>query len=608
MLKRLLCLLLAAALSVGFFSCRGKEDTDDTTAAANTAPPESSVTGEPPDESEENGGDIPRPPIDDGLLVARSPERLVLDGKPLVEGDIPAGLKAMDYTVSVPEGKQVTYLELAGWVGYVMAVDAFGYSVDGGEITYGLFATHTEEEIREAGGEYALRYTVTVPLLSLKAGTHTVRFLARLADGTVVSLMEELRIRLESVTVDPTVAYHSSVTGLGGDIPEEIRVYEGRGGSVDRGVDIIDATLDGISIGQNRRLTVSGWLALEGGVERYVWSADGVTWYPAESNGVTGEPSAGHFASLGYENATAHALMTDLTLDLTPCAGRNAAITVGGVPQNAPDRVVPFLTVTGLEIPIAPADIDFSYLTYADYNDEGTDLASSDLRYLFDVHYGAGDLRHVTRHDGGLCYCYSGIHSFQTQTDGCFALTAKVSAMTGCSFLFVRATKEVRSVDEVPIPLHAFYETDGAGLCGGAGIFAQLSEGVVTVVIKALDPNAPYRVKNCIYRYPAEGERLTLADDGSTVYVLVDGREITRITVRGQTEYPEHFARVAPYVRFASSVTLTLPDGKTETIRNTLVASTVLAHCGVAVRGGSIHFTELSVVPFSEAGLRTESH
>jgi hypothetical protein len=267
--------------------------------------------------------------------------------------------------------------------------------------------------------------------------------------------------------------------------------------------------------------------------------------------------------------------------------------------------VVPFLTVTGLEIPIAPADIAFSSLTYAHYNDEGIDLASSDLRHLFDVHYGAGDLRHVTRHDGELCYCYAGIHSFQTQTDGCFAITAKATVMTGCSFLFVRATKEVRSVDEVPIPLHAFYETDGTGLCGGAGIYAQLSEGVVTLVIKALDPGAPYRIRNCVYRYSAEGERLTLADDGYTVYVLVDGREITRVTVRGQTEYPEHFERVAPYVRFASSVTLTLPDGKTETIRDTLVASTVHAHCGVAVRGGTIHFTELSVLPFSEAGIRT---
>lgn len=601
MLKRLLCLLLAAALPVGFLSCRGKESTDSGSAAESTAFPESPVTGEPGG----GGHDTSRPAPDDSFLVARSLERLILDGNSLVEGDISAGLEAVNHTVSIPEGKQVTYLELTGWAGYTMAVDAFGYSVDGGDITYGLFATHTEEEIRRAGGEYARRFTVTIPLLSLKAGTHTVRFLVRLADGTVVPLMEELRIRLESVTVDPTVAYHSSVTSLGGDIPEDAKAYEGRGGNVNRGVDIIDATLDGVSIGQNRRLTVSGWLALEGGVERYVWSADGVTWYPAESNGETGEPSVGHFASLGYENAASHALMNDLTLDLTPCAGRNAAVTVGGVPQNAPDRVVPFLTVTGLEIPIAPADIDFSYLTYAHYNDEGIDLASSDLRHLFDVHYGAGDLRHVTRHDGELCYCYAGIHSFQTQTDGCFAITAKATVMTGCSFLFVRATKEVRSVDEVPIPLHAFYETDGTGLCGGAGIYAQLSEGVVTLVIKALDPGAPYRIRNCVYRYSAEGERLTLADDGYTVYVLVDGREITRVTVRGQTEYPEHFERVAPYVRFASSVTLTLPDGKTETIRDTLVASTVHAHCGVAVRGGTIHFTELSVLPFSEAGIRT---
>jgi hypothetical protein len=465
---------------------------------------------------------------------------------------------------------------------------------------YGLFATYTENNVKLVGGEHALRYVMTVPLFDLKAGAHTVSFLARMTNGSVEPILPELTLIYEGVAVDVSIPYHASVTRL------ENKIYENRGGSTAGGMDIMDATLDGVQLGQDCCLALEGWLALSGGVERYVWSADGVTWYPARTGGITGEPSAGHFAALGFENAAGNALFPELILDLTPCAGKNTAVTVGGVPQNAPDSVVPFLTVTGINVPERLGDLDYTYLTRADYNKEGTDLASSDLRYLFEINYGAGDTRHVSGHNGALCYCYEGIHSFQTVADGCFALTAEVTAMTGCSFLFVRGTKQVRSVDEVPIPLHAFYETDGTGLCGGAGIYAKLSGGVLTLVVKALDPDVPYRIKNHIFEFSAAGDRLTLADDGSTVYVLVDGREITRVAIDGYAEYPEHFQSVAPYVQFAATATVTLSDGRTEVIQDTLVAATARSHFGVAVRGGGIHFSELSVVPFSEAELQID--
>ena len=128
----------------------------------------------------------------------------------------------------------------------------------------------------------------------------------------------------------------------------------------------------------------------------------------------------------------------------------------------------------------------------------------------------------------------------------------------------------------------------------------------MTLVVKALDPSAPYRIQNHIFEFPAKGNRLTLADDGSTVYVRVDGREITRVAIDGYAEYPEHFQNVSPYVRFAAAATVTLPDGRTEVIHDTLVAATARSHFGVAVRGGGIHFSELSVVPFSEVGISTD--
>ena len=589
-LFRIVCLLLCATLSLAALSCRRGRTPEDTTNRETFA--------EAPD-TEEGGGTVQPPPPPSSVRGAHV-DGLILNREALFEGGIAEGLAAADYTLRIPEGTENYALELRGWIGFDRPVDAFGYCLDGGETVYGLFATYTENNVKLVGGEHALRYVITVPLFDLKAGAHTVSFLARLTDGSVEFILPDLTLVYEGVAVDASIPYHASVTRL------EDRIYENRGGSTAGGMDILDATLDGVQLGQDCCLALEGWLALSGGVERYVWSADGVTWYPARTGGITGEPSAGHFAALGFENAAGNALFPELILDLTPCAGKNTAVTVGGVPQNAPDSVVPFLTVTGINVPERLGDLDYTYLTRADYNKEGTDLASSDLRYLFEINYGAGDTRHVNGHNGALCYCYEGIHSFQTVADGCFALTAEVNAMTGCSFLFVRGTKQVRSVDEVPIPLHAFYETDGTGLCGGAGIYAKLSGGVLTLVVKALDPSAPYRIQNHIFEFPAKGNRLTLADDGSTVYVRVDGREITRVAIDGYAEYPEHFQNISPYVRFAAAATVTLPDGRTEVIHDTLVAATARSHFGVAVRGGGIHFSELSVVPFSEVGISTD--
>jgi hypothetical protein len=189
--------------------------------------------------------------------------------------------------------------------------------------------------------------------------------------------------------------------------------------------------------------------------------------------------------------------------------------------------------------------------------------------------------------------------------DGRFAMVADVREMSGSSFFFIRGAQSVVSVDPVPIPLHNFYETDGSTACGGAGIYARLNGDTLTVIIKGLNPHVNYRIKNYEYTYKVSGSELTLADDGSTVYVLVDGREITRITLEGEVEYPTHLASVSPAVKFAERATIVTAGGKTSTVTNTLVASTCQSQCGAAVRAGDLAFTELKILPFSEANIPT---
>ena len=592
MLKRLLCILLVTMLTVSAVSCRRGTSPTDHGEATDAATLPTTTTAEDDTASDE--------PFPTDPNVRSHFSDLSLNDVPCFDGDPLAGLSAADYTLPVQDGTILTSISLSGWVGFSMAIDAFGYSIDGGEAVYGLFSTYTDKSVKAEGGDYALCFSITAPLFALKAGSHTVTFVARLADGSVVGILPTISLSREGLTVDASRPYHSSLTHVNGQGPNGTAAYEGRGGSSDRGVDILDATLNGHTVDPDRRIRISGWLAVDGGVERYVWSADGIVWYPAVTNGQTGEPSTGYFAELGHENATENATFGDLILDLTPYQERNVAITVGGIPKDAPHTVVPFVTVTGLNVPYLPHDIDYSYSSKIEGNTVGCDLQESDLSPVFQFVYGAGDIHHVNERDGKLVYAYEGLHSFQASMEGLFAMTARVREMRGCSFFFIRGTRAVRSVVDVPLRLDNFYETDGAGLCGGAGIYAKLHDGTLTVVIKGLDPTADYRVKNHIYTFPAEGDTLTLVDDGSSVHILVNGRKITSILLRGETEYPEHFASIIPLIRFAKTAEILLADGNTATVQNTLVASTCQAQCGAAIRGGALYFDEISLIPYSE--------
>ena len=116
----------------------------------------------------------------------------------------------------------------------------------------------------------------------------------------------------------------------------------------------------------------------------------------------------------------------------------------------------------------------------------------------------------------------------------------------------------------------------------------------VNIKLEGMYLRRPISVCDC------EGDTLTLVDDGSSVHILVNGRTITSILLRGETEYPEHFASVIPLIRFAKTAEILLADGHTATVQNTLVASTCQAQCGAAIRGGALYFDEISLIPYSE--------
>ena len=572
-----------------------EETTQDTITLPSDTPGSPSDTGS-------NTPSAPPPPAQE--LVSSAMTELLFNEKAYFpDGEADKSLTDTQYTMTMAEGTQAVSLTLVGWVGYNLSVDSFGYRINEESPVYGNFSFSADEEAVAVGGSYTLGYRITAPLFDLPTGTHTVTFVARLADGSVVEVYHPITLVLEGLLPQTDTPYHAALTHVNGKGPGVANAYSNRTGSLAEGAITINGPADGIIVADDGTLRVSGWLAVDGGVDHYAWSADGLTWYAITDNGASGEPSEGYFSGLGHTNATDHALMKDLTLDLSVKDGQTFSLMLGGVPKNNAEGVVPFLVIQDIFVPNQPTDIPYSHTVEAKDNAIGTDFKESTLTELFNMRYGAGDTHAILDANGVPCFAYDGIHSFQNPTEGKYAMTVSVEAMTGCSFFFVRGTQMVNSVVSVSLPLDNYYETDGTGLCGGAGIYVKLSGGKLTVVIKGLDPSVDYRIRNYSYEFSVSGRQLTMADDGKTVYILVDGKEITHITMNGARSYPEHFQRIQPAIQFAATATITLQDGSTATVTDTLVASSCMAECGAAIRGGSIYFTRVEMVPFSEFGL-----
>ena len=81
-------------------------------------------------------------------------------------------------------------LGFRGWIGFEQEIAMFGYQIDDDapvfDIFNGAYIEETEEAVKAAGGQYARRYNVVVPLV--KGGVYTLCVVAKLADGTIVKL------------------------------------------------------------------------------------------------------------------------------------------------------------------------------------------------------------------------------------------------------------------------------------------------------------------------------------------------------------------------------------------------------------------------------------
>ena len=253
-----------------------------------------------------------------------------------------------------------------------------------------------------------------------------------------------------------------------------------------------------------------------------------------------------------------------------------------------------------------PDDITDTFVSNVASNEDGTDLQASDLANFFTVTYGAADPHKVS----GGAYQYGGINEMFADVDGSYAFTINMLEAANTAMMFVRGTHVVHTVDlpapaDGLYPINNYYETDGQGRMGGAGVYAALYNGRLNLMIKAYDDEAKTHQINRDYSIVADGTALTIADDGQTLYFLVDGKLLATVALSGSTSY-EKICDLAEGVTFAQTAVVTLADGTTDTIENTLVVATVQSQLGIALRPATMKFDSIKVEGLSSVTIPAE--
>ena len=515
------------------------------------------------------------------------------NGEMYFEHDGAAGdkLTAQDNKVVFKTGEVAQSVAIRGWTGFPQAIVSFGYYVDTYDFIYGEFAQATEDGVLAAGGENASRFCITVPLAGLSAGSHAVGFVVLLEDGTVVRLREELTVVIEKTMWDENrdIVVHQSF--------DELFSEPGRVGIFNPGLSIrwdFVATFNDFSVDT---LYYWGWIAFNGELGQFGYRINGGTpIYDDAWAWETGYDVVNAAKGTGADSGNRMKIAISL-------AGLEGTNTVTVLYKNAEGEAVVLNDFTVI-LPVKPKDITDTYVADVNANEIGTGLDASDLSNYFTVELPLGSDGVVANGEGKM-YAMTAISDMYADVNGkYFFKTNVVTAANG--YMFVRGYKVVNSdaIIEKFDPaggfykINNYYEMDGAGAFAGAGIFARVENGVLNIMIKYYTTDTVTRVANRFYSLEVEGTELTMADDGETVTILVDGKVYATIALSGSITYAD-INEVSPKNGFAATAVVTLIDGTVETIENTLVADTCEAQIGMVVRAGHFKFSALEVDAYS---------
>ena len=533
----------------------------------------------------------------------------VLDG---TETDVfaPGSSANWDKTANI-EDYHVQYIKIWGWAAfYGEAIGEYGYQINDEEPVFSAdFATEAEAAvITAAAGKPASRFAIMVPVRDL-SGEFTVKGLVRDAAGTV----EEICVATVTKAVDPDapvlVITPDVIATTATGAPDVANVALSEDGSF---VTLTNGTVGDPYVTFSNLSVSARYVAV-----KYRTDIAGSAYnFFAGSVGTGADGNGDMLAGQPYEaDGNWHVTVTDLdpadkvneTWDLSFVRydfytdGTDRSIDVAYIALfNSAEAAEAYFAKS-----MIVADNTNTFVSDVDSNEVGTTMDNADLVNFFFTGLplpGSG----VEDLDGAKVYHMTSINELFTNVDGAYFFKANVLSANAAATFFVRGYHVVNSDAIIAAfdpnaglyKINNYYETDGANAFGGAGIYTSVVNGKLYLLVKYYNADTTTRVGNAVFQVPCEGTELTIADDGYTVSIMVNGVTYATVALSGAQSYAD-INEVSPAGQFAAKAVVTLKDGTTQTIENTLVAATVNSQVGVASRAGSTKFTSVELGGFS---------
>lgn len=179
--------------------------------------------------------------------------------------------------------------------------------------------------------------------------------------GSLVTSVINGTLALSSTSSTCPLAYHGCIDYINGTKAATYGVSTNPYRAVsDSATSNHYVTATGVTAASDNVLTVSGWLLMRGGQNKYVYSIDGKNWYncggtikTAEVAVKTAVESAGYLNSDGDSAIDTANGRYVLNLDLSGCAGTTVDVYVGVVPafSGYTNRVTRFLVIKDVSVP-----------------------------------------------------------------------------------------------------------------------------------------------------------------------------------------------------------------------------------------------------------------
>ena len=595
-------------------------DTGTTDTESDTTPPDTT-----PDTSDTESDTEPVVvPEDVSKHISFDELDMMLDGN---ETDVftPGGSANWDKIANV-EDYHVQYLKVWGWLAWVTEnIGVYGYSIDGGEAVYDdAFTVVVDPEDAAAGkpvydaamgtgAKSVSRFAVMVPVRDLQ-GEHTITVYAKDVAGTEEVITEFTMNK----AVDPDApVFLANAADMASTIPGSPDIVSAEMSADGKYITINTANTNSDAFHDpyyqlpmlNGKATVASFVAIKyrtsiagARSEIFVGSGQGPT--GSGDNYAFDLVTDGNWNVAIIDLANTPAVVDGVInfLRWDPYVGNEDTATIDmayvGLFNSAEAAQAYFAKS------MIVADNTNTFVSDVDSNEVGTTMDNADLVNFFFTGLplpGSG----VEDLDGAKVYHMTSINELFTNVDGAYFFKANVLSANAAATFFVRGYHVVNSDAIIAAfdpnaglyKINNYYETDGANAFGGAGIYTSVVNGKLYLLVKYYNADTTTRVGNAVFQVPCEGTELTIADDGYTVSIMVNGVTYATVALSGEQTYAD-INEVSPAGQFAAKAVVTLKDGTTQTIENTLVAAAP-SQVGVASRAGSTKFTSVELGGFS---------